>query len=144
MQGKYPELAAQLANDGSPRTCPRAGTPTSAGFPADAKGMATRASSRARCSTSWPKHVPWLFGGSADLAPSTKTLLERSKASADFEAGNYGGRNLHFGIREHGMAAIAATAWRSASCGRTGPTFFVFIDYCKPSIRLAAIMGTCR
>ena len=105
-------------------------------FAADAKGLATRASS-GKVLNQIAKRLPWLVGGSADLAPSTLTLID---GGGDFEAGSYGGRNLHFGIREHAMGAIingmALSGLRSF-----GATFFVFTDYMRPSIRLAAIMG---
>ncbi|GIX00704.1 MAG: transketolase [Pirellulaceae bacterium] len=104
-------------------------------FPADAKGMATRVSSGKVLNMIAP-HLPWLVGGSADLAPSTMTLLENED---DFEAGSYHGRNLHFGIREHGMAAALNGM---ALCGLRpyGATFFVFTDYMRPSMRLASLM----
>src|SRR5437899_10807928 len=73
-------------------------------FPADAKGLATRESS-AKVLNALAKNVPWLMGGAADLYPSTKTRLTFDGAG-DFEAGQYEGRNFHFGIREHGMGAI--------------------------------------
>ena len=83
-------------------------------------------------------HVPWLIGGSADLAPSTKTLLTFQGAGS-FEAGNYGGRNLHFGIREHAMGSIAngiaLSGVRPYVAG-----FLIFSDYMKPPLRLSAIM----
>ncbi len=105
-------------------------------FPADAKGMATRASS-GKVLNQIAKRLPWLVGGSADLAPSTLTLMD---GGGDFEAVSYGGRNLHFGIREHIMGAIlngmVLTGLRAF-----GATFFVFSDYMRPPIRLAAIMG---
>ena len=108
-------------------------------FAADAKGLATRASS-GKVLNQIAKRLPWLVGGSADLAPSTLTLID---GGGDFEATQerrYSGRNMHFGIREHAMGAIingmALTGLRSF-----GATFFVFSDYMRPSIRLAAIMG---
>jgi transketolase len=106
-------------------------------FPADTKGVATRISS-GKVLNAVAKHVPWLIGGSADLAPSTMTLLTFPEAGGDFEAENYGGRNLHFGIREHGMAA-AANGMALSHLRPYGATFFVFYDYCKPSVRLAAL-----
>jgi transketolase len=108
------------------------GIPT---FPADAKGLASRVSS-GKVLNGLAKHLPWMLGGSADLAPSTMTLLDGEK---DLEAGNYGGRNLHFGIREHGMAAICNGL---SLCGLRpfGATFFVFTDYLRPAMRLSAIM----
>ena len=71
-------------------------------FPADAKGIATR-ESNSKVLNAVAKNVPWLIGGAADLAPSTKTLI---KDAGSFERGEYGGRNFHFGIREHAMGAI--------------------------------------
>ena len=107
-------------------------------FPADAKGMASRASS-GKVLNQAAKNIPWLLGGSADLAPSTNTLLKFEDVG-DFEAGQYAGRNFHFGIREHAMGAICNGM---SLCGLRafGATFFVFTDYMRPSIRLAAIMG---
>jgi transketolase len=131
---KHPELAAELwmiqkaqLPNGWDKDLPV--------FPADAKGMATRASS-GKALNAVAKSVPWLLGGSADLAPSTKTLID---GAADLSAENPGGRNLHFGIREH---AMVATVNGMTLCGLRayGATFFVFSDYCRPAIRLAAIM----
>ena len=105
-------------------------------FPADAKGIATRASS-GKILNVVAQQVPWLVGGSADLAPSTLTL-QTFEGSSDFEPGNPGGRNLHFGIREHGMAA-ALNGLALSKIRPYGSTFFTFFDYCKPSFRLSAI-----
>jgi transketolase len=82
--------------------------------------------------------VPNLIGGSADLAPSTKTWI---KEFGSFEKGNYGGRNLHFGIREHGMGAICAGLAYYGGLIPFGSTFFVFVDYMRPPIRLASLSG---
>ncbi|MCE0483008.1 MAG: transketolase [Methylacidiphilales bacterium] len=82
--------------------------------------------------------VPSLIGGSADLAPSTKTWI---KEFGSFEKGNYGGRNLHFGIREHGMGAICAGLAYYGGLIPFGSTFFVFTDYMRPPIRLASLSG---
>ena len=108
------------------------GIPT---FPTDPKGLASRVSS-GKVLNGLAKHMSYMLGGSADLAPSTMTLLDGEK---DFEASNYGGRNLHFGIREHGMAAICNGL---SLCGLRayGATFFVFTDYLRPALRLSAIM----
>jgi transketolase len=84
------------------------------------------------------KRVELLFGGSADLNESTFTDI---KDGGSFEAGNYQGRNLHFGIREHGMCAILNGIALHGGFIPFGSSFFVFTDYCRPSIRLAAIMG---
>ena len=85
-------------------SCPRAGTRTCPRFPADAKGLATRDAS-GKVLNALGKNVPWLMGGSADLGPSCKTRLTFDGAG-DFFADSPGGRNLHFGIREHAMAAV--------------------------------------
>jgi transketolase len=104
-------------------------------FPADAKGLATRDSS-AKVENAVAARVPWLIGGAADLYPSTKTLI---KDGGDFEKGDYAGRNFHFGIREHTMGAILSGM--ALSCVRPfGATFFIFSDYMRPTIRLAAMM----
>lgn len=107
-------------------------------FDADAKGMATRASSGQVLNAAAAK-IPWLIGGSADLAPSNNTLLKFDEAGGDFAAGNYGGRNFHFGVREHAMAA-AANGMSLAGVRPYVGTFFIFSDYLRPSLRLAAIM----
>ncbi len=105
-------------------------------FPADAKGMASRASS-GKVLNEVALRVPWLLGGSADLAPSTLTLL---KGERDFLAGNYAGRNFHFGIREHVMGSIL-NGLALSGLRPYGATFFVFTDYMRPPMRLAALMG---
>jgi transketolase len=106
-------------------------------FAADAKGMASREASGKTLNAIAPR-LPWLIGGAADLASSTKTKLDFD-AAGDFEPGGYGGRNLHFGIREHVMGAIANGLAVSRLRPFTG-TFFVFSDYMKPPIRLASLM----
>ncbi|MEX0938987.1 MAG: transketolase [Pirellulales bacterium] len=106
-------------------------------FETDAKGLATRASS-GKALNAIAKHVPWLIGGSADLAPSTNTTLTFDGAG-DFEPGNYGGRNFHFGVREHGMASLV-NGMALSGIRPYGATFFVFSDYLRPSMRLSAIM----
>lgn len=105
-------------------------------FPADAKGMAGRDASGKVLNAVAPR-LPWLVGGSADLGPSNKTLLGGDAGS--FQAGSYAGRNLHFGIREHAMAAAVNGMALSRLRAYSG-TFFVFSDYARPSIRLAALM----
>jgi len=107
-------------------------------FPADAKGMATRVSG-GKVLNAIAKNIPWMLGGSADLAPSTKTLLSFDQAGGALNANNPGGRNLHFGIREHAMVA-AVNGMVLCGLRAYGATFFVFSDYCRPSLRLAAIM----
>ena len=106
-------------------------------FPTDAKGLASR-DAGAKVLNAIAPHVPMLIGGAADLAPSTKTLLTFDGAGA-FEADSYGGRNMHFGVREHAMGAIANGMALSYLRSYTG-TFLVFSDYMRPPIRLAAIM----
>jgi transketolase len=107
-------------------------------FPADAKGLATRDSSQ-KVENAIAKNVPWLIGGSADLAPSTKTLLTFEDAKG-FQAGNYGLRNLHFGIREHAMGAMI-NGMAQTKVRAFGATFFVFTDYMRGAMRLSALMG---
>ncbi len=106
-------------------------------FPADAKGMAGRIAS-SKILNLIAANVPWLIGGSADLTPSTKTRIE-AKDAGDFEAGHYGGRNFHFGIREHAMAAFL-NGMSLVKVRPYGSGFFIFSDYARPAIRLAAIM----
>lgn len=106
-------------------------------FPADPKGMASRISS-GKVLNQLAANIPWMLGGSADLAPSNKSDLTFLGAG-EFGAGTYGGRNFHFGIREHGMAAITngmTLAGLRAYCA----TFFVFTDYMRPAMRLSALM----
>jgi transketolase len=104
-------------------------------FPADAKGIASREAGGKVLNAIAPS-IPWLVGGAADLAPSTKTDI---KEAGSFEPGSYGGNNLHYGIREHGMGAAANGIALSYLRTYTA-TFFVFSDYMRPPIRLAAIM----
>jgi transketolase len=107
-------------------------------FPADAKGLASRDSSQKVLNAIAPR-VPWLIGGAADLAPSTKSNLTFADAGGSFAAGNYGGRNLHFGIREHAMGAIC-NGLALAGLRAYGSGFLIFSDYMRPPMRLAAIM----
>ncbi len=133
---KFPELAARLAKmqlrelpDGWDKNLPN--------FPADPKGMATRESSGKVLNT-LAQNIPWLVGGSADLAKSNKTNLV-FEGAGDFFTNEYKGRNIHFGVREHGMGAavngITLTGLRGFSA-----TFFNFSDYMRASMRLAALM----
>src|SRR5205085_10741977 len=131
-----PELADQLLRmqkrelpDGWDRDIPT--------FPADAKGVAGRDAS-AKILNAIAKNVPWLVGGSADLAPSTKTRLTFDGAG-DLGPTTPSGRNMHFGIREHAMAAVL-NGMALAKLRPFGSTFFTFSDYAKPAIRLAAII----
>ncbi|MEI2580191.1 transketolase [Scytonema sp. PRP1] len=106
-------------------------------FPTDAKGVAGRDAS-ANVLNAIAQQIPWLIGGSADLAPSTKTRLTFDGAG-DFSAGDRSGRNFHFGIREHAMAAIL-NGLSLSKVRPYGSGFFIFSDYCRPSIRLSALM----
>jgi len=104
-------------------------------FPADAKGLASR-DSGGKVLNALAKRVPWLIGGSADLAPSTKTDI---KDEASFEPNNYAGRNFHFGVREHGMGGVV-NGMALSHLRAYGSTFLVFADYMRAPIRLSAIM----
>jgi transketolase len=108
-------------------------------FPADPKGMASRDSS-GKVLNALAKNIPWLLGGSADLAHSNKTNLT-FEGAGDFYAGEYNGRNLHFGVREHAMGAIV-NGMSVSRLRAYGATFFNFSDYMRPSMRLAALMET--
>ena len=106
-------------------------------FPADAKGIASREAA-GKVLNILAQHYPWLVAGSADLAPSTKTRLTLDGAG-DLERDNPGGRNLHFGVREHAMGTILSglTLSKLRACGSS---FLIFSDYMKPAIRLSALM----
>jgi transketolase len=108
-------------------------------FPPDAKGMATRDSS-GKVLNALGKNIPWLIGGSADLAHSNKTNLT-FEGAGDFFPDEYKGRNLHFGVREHAMGA-AVNGMSVTRLRAFGATFFNFSDYMRPSMRLAALMET--
>ncbi len=105
-------------------------------FPADKKGMATRVVSGSVLNAVAPR-LPNLLGGSADLAPSNKTEIKGEK---DFQADIYEGRNLRFGVREHAMGSILNGMALHGGLMPYGGTFFVFSDYMRPAIRLAALM----
>lgn len=104
-------------------------------FDADAKGVASR-DAGGKVLNAIVKKVPWLVGGSADLAPSTKTDV---KGAPSFEADNYGGTNFHFGVREHAMGAVV-NGMALSHLRAYGSTFLVFLDYMRAPVRLAAIM----
>jgi transketolase len=106
-------------------------------FPADLKGVAGREAS-GKVLNVLAQNIPWLLGGSADLGPSNKTTL-KFPGAGDFQPGNYGGKNLHYGIREHAMAA-AVNGMSLSKLRAFGATFFIFSDYAKPAMRLAALM----
>jgi transketolase len=133
---KFPELAAQLAKM-QRRALPDGWDKNLPNFPADPKGMATRESS-GKVLNALAQNIPWLVGGSADLAKSNKTNL-LFEGAGDFFTNEYKGRNIHFGVREHGMGAavngLTLTGLRGFSA-----TFFNFSDYMRASMRLAALM----
>jgi transketolase len=135
-QSKYPELAKEIGLM-QRRELPEGWDRNLPVFPASAKGIAGRDAS-GKVLNALAQNIPWLLGGSADLGTSNKTLLN-FEGTGDFEPENYGGRNLHFGIREHSMMA-AVNGLSLSKLRAYGATFFIFSDYARPAIRLAAIM----
>jgi transketolase len=133
---KYPELAERLRLM-LHRELPVGWDKNLPTFPADAKGVATRESS-GKVLNVVAQNIPWMIGGSADLATSNKTAL-KFEGAGEVEGGTYGGRNLHFGVREHVMGASVNGLVVSGIRG-FGATFFNFSDYMRASIRLAALM----
>ena len=134
--GKHPDLADHLHRmqhrelpDGWDRDLPT--------FPADPKGMAGRDAS-GKVLNAIAKNLPWLIGGAGDLAPSTKTRLTFDGAG-DLSAENPGGRNMHFGVREHAMGAVV-NGLSLSKVRAFGSSFLIFSDYARPAIRLSAIM----
>jgi transketolase len=132
---KYPELADRLQRM-ERRELPAGWDKNLPTFPADAKGIATRESS-GKVLNVLAQNIPWLIGGSADLATSNKTTLKFDGAG-DFQPGKYAGRNLHFGVREHVMGA-SVNGLTLSGIRAFGATFFNFSDYMRASIRLAAL-----
>ena len=141
---QFPDLAAQIDRmqrgelpDGWDSALPS--------FAADTKGLATRDAS-GRVLNAIAQQMPWLLGGAADLSPSTKTSLVTKHArdfgppSGDGAGGDYGGRNLHFGVREHAMCAFAS-GMALSKLRPFAASFFIFTDYCRGAIRLSAMMG---
>jgi transketolase len=106
-------------------------------FPADPKGVAGREAS-GKVLNIMAQNIPWFLGGSADLGPSNKTALTYEGAGS-FQAATPGGKNLHYGIREHAMAA-AVNGMSLSKLRAYGSTFFIFSDYARPSMRLSALM----
>ena len=135
-KAKYPELADELYRM-QHRQLPEGWDKDLPVFPADAKGMATRVAS-GHVLNAVARQVPWLMGGSADLAPSAKTRLTFDGAG-DITAQHPGGRNVHFGIREHAMAAIL-NGMALIKVRAYGSGFLIFSDYARGAIRLSAIM----
>jgi len=133
---QYPELADHLYKM-QHRQLPEGFDRDIKAFPTDPVGLATRDSS-GQVLNMLAKNYPWLLGGAADLAPSTKTHLKFDSAG-DFEADDYSGRNFHFGIRENAMASIL-NGLSLSKIRPFGSGFFIFSDYCRPAIRLSALM----
>jgi len=136
---KYPELAADLNRrlagelaDGWDKGLPE--------FPADEKGLASRSAS-GKVINALSERLPELFGGSADLAPSTKTWMSNSPAfaPANGNSDSYEGRNVHFGVREHGMGAVVNGLAYHGGLIPFGATFLVFSDYMRPPVRISAL-----
>lgn len=135
-QNQYPELAREIEQmqqrqlpDGWDRDLPV--------FPADAKGLAGRDAS-GKVLNVLAQNIPWFLGGSADLGPSNKTTLT-FEGAGELQAETPGGKNLHFGVREHAMAAIV-NGLALSKLRAFGATFFIFSDYARPAIRLSALM----
>ena len=133
---KYPDLASEI-DQMQRRDLPAGWDRDLPVFPADAKGIAGRDAS-GKVLNVLAQRIPWFLGGSADLAPSNKTTLTYEGAGS-FQAGTPGGKNLHFGIREHAMAAIV-NGLSLSKLRAFGATFFIFSDYARPAIRLSALM----
>jgi transketolase len=135
-RAKFPALATEL-DQMQRRELPTGwdrGLPV---FPADAKGVAGREAS-GKVLNVLAQNIPWLIGGSADLGPSNKTTLT-FEGAGNFQAATPGGKNVHFGIREHAMAA-AVNGLSLSKIRAFGATFFIFSDYAKPAIRLSSLM----
>ncbi len=136
-KSKFPKEAAELETMET-RDLPAGWDKDIPVFPTDAKGIATRDSS-GTVLNAIAKNVPWIVGGSADLNPSTKTFMKFPEAGV-FTSKTPAGRNIHFGVREHGMGSVmngmALSKLRSYGSG-----FLIFSDYGRPPIRLAAIMS---
>ena len=135
-RSKHPELATEI-DLMQRRELPAGwdrGLPV---FPADPKGIAGRDAS-GKVLNVLAQNIPWLLGGSADLGTSNKTTL-KFEGAGDFEPDTRGGRNLHFGIREHAMAAVV-NGLSLSKLRAFGATFFIFSDYARPAIRLSALM----
>jgi transketolase len=133
---KYPELAAEI-DQMQRRELPAGWDRNLPSFPADPKGIAGRDASGEMLNV-LAQNIPWFLGGSADLGSSNKTTLKFAGAG-DFEAGSPGGRNFHFGIREHARVAIV-NGMSQSKLRAFGATFFIFSDYARPAIRLSALM----
>ena len=135
-RAKYPELAGEIELM-QRRELPEGWDRNLPVFPPDAKGIAGRDAS-GKTLNALAQNIPWFIGGSADLGPSNRTTLTFTGAG-DIQAETPGGKNLHFGVREHAMAAIV-NGLSLSKIRAFGATFFIFSDYARPAIRLAALM----
>ena len=135
-RAQYPDLAKEI-DQIQRRELPEGWDRNLPSFPADPKGVAGREASGQTLNV-LAQNIPWLLGGSADLGPSNKTALTYEGAG-NFQAGTPGGKNLHYGIREHAMGAVVNGLSLSKIRGY-GSTFFIFSDYARPAIRLSALM----
>ncbi len=135
-RAEYPDLAAEI-DQMQRRELPAGWDRNLPVFPADPKGIAGREAS-GKVLNVLAQNIPWFLGGSADLGPSNKTTL-KYEGAGDFQAETPGGKNLHFGIREHSMAAIV-NGLSLSKLRPFGATFFIFSDYARPAIRLSALM----
>ena len=135
-RASHPDLAAEI-DAIERRQLPAGWDRNLPAFEADAKGIAGRDAS-GQILNVLARNIPWLLGGSADLGPSNRTRL-KFEGAGDLQADSRGGKNVHFGVREHAMAAV--TNGLSLSKLRAfGATFLVFSDYARPAIRLSAMM----
>jgi transketolase len=138
LERRYRDAQPDLARELDQMRTFRLPDPWDAGiqnFPTDEKGVATR-DSASKVLNAIAASVPWLMGGAADLAPSTKTQIS---GAGDFEPGSFGGRNFHFGIREHAMGTVV-NGLTLSGIRAYGATFLIFSDYMRPAIRLSALM----
>jgi transketolase len=135
-RARFPDLATEI-DQMQRRELPSGWDRNLPSFPPDPKGIAGREAS-GKVLNVLAQNIPWFLGGSADLGTSNKTLL-KFEGAGDFEANTPGGRNLHFGIREHAMAAIV-NGLSLSKLRAFGATFVIFSDYARPAIRLSALM----
>lgn len=135
-KAQYPDLANEI-DQMQRRELPEGWDRNLPVFAADPKGIAGRDAS-SKVLNVLAQNIPWFLGGSGDLGPSNKTTLTFAGAG-DFQPDNYGGKNLHFGIREHAMGAIV-NGLSLSKLRAFGATFFIFSDYARPAIRLSALM----
>jgi transketolase len=135
-RASFPEMAAEI-DQMQKRELPVGWDRNLPIFPADPEGLAGRDAS-GKVLNVLAQNIPWLLGGSADLGPSNKTILTY-KGAGDFQSETPTGKNLHFGIREHSMGAIV-NGLSLSKLRSFGATFFIFSDYARPAIRLAALM----